>query len=92
LNYYETASGLKFILNTEINTPVNPREVLHQVYEKVSFALCWQTTFLQRYLTPFAQVLLPYVIKNPTGNLDEQIKNELFDSKLDEYVKQSPIY
>jgi len=35
LNYYECASGIKFILNTDINTACNPRDILHQLYEMV---------------------------------------------------------
>jgi len=34
LNYYETPSGLKFIMNTDIST-ANIRELLHQLYSQV---------------------------------------------------------
>jgi hypothetical protein len=35
LNYYETLTGLKFILNTDNNVP-NIRDILHQLYSTVS--------------------------------------------------------
>ena len=35
MNYYETASGVKFVLNTDLNVVGNPRDVLHQIYENV---------------------------------------------------------
>lgn len=35
MNYYETPSGLKFVLNTDLNPIGNPRELLHQIYENV---------------------------------------------------------
>jgi len=34
LNYYETASGLKFILNTDLSVG-NLRDVLHQLYSQI---------------------------------------------------------
>lgn len=35
LNYYETASGIKIVLNTDVNVG-NIRDLLHQLYENVS--------------------------------------------------------
>ena len=37
MNYYETPSGIKFILNTDLNAAGNVRELLHQCYEQVKF-------------------------------------------------------
>ncbi len=71
MNYYETASGIKFILNTDLNTMGNIRDLLHQLYENV---------------------LVPLVVKNPNGSLDEPIKSSLFELKLDEFMKKSPIF
>jgi len=34
MNYYETASGLKFILNTDLAVS-NIRDILHQMYSQV---------------------------------------------------------
>jgi len=34
LNYYETPSGLKFVLNTDLNVPTQ-RDVLHQLYSQI---------------------------------------------------------
>lgn len=36
MNYYETPTGLKFVLNTDLNLTANPRESLHQLYEQVT--------------------------------------------------------
>ncbi len=35
MNYYETPSGIKFILNTDLNIVGNSRDLLHQLYENV---------------------------------------------------------
>ncbi len=35
------------------------------------------------------KVLVPYVVKNPLGNLEEPIKNQLFDAKVDEFIRKS---
>lgn len=71
LNYYETPSGVKLILNTEINTTGNPREILHQMYETI---------------------LVPLVVRNPVGSLDEPIKNQMFDTKLDAFIRRTPLF
>ena len=36
------------------------------------------------------KVLVPYVVKNPLGSLEEPIKNQLFDAKVDEFIRKSP--
>ncbi len=36
MNYYETPSGIKFVLNTDLNAGSNPRDLLHQIYENVN--------------------------------------------------------
>lgn len=67
LHYYETPSGLKFVLNTDVNAQ-NVRELLQQIY---------------------SQVYVEYVVKNPVCNLKEPIRSELFQTKLDAFIKQN---
>ncbi len=38
------------------------------------------------------QVFVEYVVKNPMHNLGEPIKSELFNEKLDQYVKSLPYF
>ena len=40
----------------------------------------------------YEQVLNPYIIKNPVTNLNDQITNQLFETKLDEFIRKSPIF
>ncbi|XP_067005404.1 trafficking protein particle complex subunit 1 [Anabrus simplex] len=70
LHYFETPSGLKFILNTDTSAQ-NARELLQQIY---------------------SQIYVEYVVKNPACSLKEPIKSELFKSKLDALIKQSPVF
>ncbi|ESO02365.1 hypothetical protein HELRODRAFT_161625 [Helobdella robusta] len=70
LNFYETPSGLKIILNTDFSVG-NIKDTLHQLY---------------------SQVFVEYVVKNPICDQDQPIKSELFNSKLDEFVKSLPFY
>ena len=93
MNYYETPSGIKFILNTDPNVNTNPRDLLQQIYENV----IWQKfnfsfTLDNTKKTCFKKVLNPYVIKNPIASLNEQIRNELFEAKLDEFIRKSAIF
>ncbi|CAH1183796.1 unnamed protein product [Phaedon cochleariae] len=70
LHYFESPSGLKFVLNTSVDSE-GVNEILHQLY---------------------SQVYLEYVVKNPLCDLGSPIKSELFETKLDSFVKQLPIY
>ncbi|KAI9584299.1 trafficking protein particle complex subunit 1 [Glossina fuscipes] len=70
LHYLETPSGLKFVLNTDVNA-VNVRELLQQIYSKV-----W----------------VEYVVRDPLWFPGTPVTSELFQNKLDELVKQSPIF
>ncbi|EFA12998.1 trafficking protein particle complex subunit 1 [Tribolium castaneum] len=40
----------------------------------------------------YSQVYVEYVVKNPLVNLSEPIQSELFKTKLDTFIKQSPVY
>jgi hypothetical protein len=71
MNYYETPTGLKFVLNTDLNVVGNPRDLLHQLYE---------------------QIVIPYVIRQPTGSLNQTINSQFFETKVDEFFKKSTIF
>lgn len=96
LHYFETPSGLKFVLNTD-NVTQNARELLQQLYREVStinnFII---TRYIQRYIEKkksiFLQVYLEYVVKNPLCQLNEPIQSELFKLKVDELFKKSPLF
>jgi len=72
LNYYETPSGYKFVLNTDtaVTHPI-VRDLLQNIYGKV---------------------FVEYVIKNPMYVLGQPVDCELFDNKLDEYVKSASFF
>ena len=72
LNYYETPSMYKFVLNTDtsVTHPI-VRDLLQNMYSKV---------------------FVEYVIKNPLHKLGEPVTCELFDTRLDEFVKSSSFY
>jgi hypothetical protein len=40
----------------------------------------------------YPQVYVEYAVKNPMINLGEPIKNELFSTKLDSFIKSSPVF
>ena len=67
LNYYETPSMYKFVMNTDtsVTHPI-VRDLLQNIYSKV---------------------FVEYAIKNPMYTMGEPITCELFDTRLDEFVK-----
>ncbi|KAG5673155.1 hypothetical protein PVAND_003223 [Polypedilum vanderplanki] len=70
LHYFETASGLKFVINTDCSS-TGVKDLLQQLY---------------------AKVFVEYTVKNPIWTPGTPINSALFKSKLDEFIKQSPIY
>ncbi|XP_046806807.1 trafficking protein particle complex subunit 1 isoform X2 [Lucilia cuprina] len=70
LHYLETPSGLKFVLNTDVNA-VNVKELLQQIYSKI-----W----------------VEYVVRDPLWNPGTPVTSDLFQTKLDELIRQSPIF
>jgi hypothetical protein len=69
MNYYETPTGLKFVLNTDLNVAGNPRDLLHQLYEQVVIS----------YVTRSPTGTLNQPIKNP---LFETKLDEFFRSSI----------
>ncbi|XP_067948655.1 trafficking protein particle complex subunit 1-like [Watersipora subatra] len=70
LHYYETPSGLKFVLNTSVGVS-DARETLQQIY---------------------SQVYVECVVRNPLCRLDEPITSDLFEERLDTFIKALPYY
>ncbi|ELT88724.1 hypothetical protein CAPTEDRAFT_19288 [Capitella teleta] len=70
LHFYETPSGLKFVLNTDLSVG-NIRDTLHQIY---------------------SSIYLEYVMKNPLCVQGDVIESELFQTKLDDFVRGLPIF
>ena len=96
LTMFETPTGLKFIMNTDVNAP-SVRELLQAIYAQVNQHGHSMATLTMEeecdailYLLQFMQVFVEYVVKNPLCSTQEPITSELFKSKLDEVVKTSP--
>ena len=72
LNFYETPSKYKFVLNTDtaVTHPI-VRDLLQNLH---------------------AKVFVEYVIKNPMYKIGQPIESDLFDAKLDEFIRQSSFY
>lgn len=72
LNYLETATGYKFVLNTDtaVTHPI-VRDLLQNVY---------------------AKVFVEYVIKNPMYDIGRVIDSDLFETRLDEYIKSATFF
>lgn len=85
LHFYETASGLKFILNTDLSVG-NIRETLHQIYNSVSVVL-WSSCMLFHDLV---SCLLHFVYGSCMMNYFILI---LLSSQIYvEYVIKNPLY
>lgn len=72
LNYYETPTMYKLVLNTDtaVTHPI-VRDLLQNLY---------------------AKIFVEYVIKNPLYVMGEPINNELFDARLDEFIKSCSFF
>ena len=72
LNFYETPSKYKFVLNTDtaVTHPI-VRDLMQNMY---------------------AKVFVEYVIKNPMHSPGGPISCELFDTRVDEFVKAASFY
>ncbi|KAG5864660.1 hypothetical protein JTB14_022985 [Gonioctena quinquepunctata] len=70
LHFFETPSGLKFVMNTDIHSQ-GTREILHQLYN---------------------QIYVEYVVKNPLCSLLHSVQSDLFNTKLDGFIRQLPIF
>ncbi|XP_052057561.1 trafficking protein particle complex subunit 1-like [Mytilus californianus] len=70
LHFYETPSGLKIVINTDLGVG-NIRDTLHQIY---------------------SNIYVEYVVRNPVCDLDKPITSELFQTKLDEFIRGLPFF
>jgi hypothetical protein len=70
LHFYETPSGLKFVINTDTSS-TGVKELLHQIY---------------------AKIFVEYVVRNPMWTPGTPITSTLFKTKLDEFIKNSPLF
>ena len=72
LNFYETPSKYKFVLNTDtaVTHPI-VRDLMQNIYSKV---------------------FVEYVIKNPMHVPGGPVNCELFDTRVDEFVKAASFY
>ena len=72
LNFYETPSKYKFVLNTDtaVTHPI-VRDLLQNMYSKV---------------------FVEYVIKNPMHVPGGSVNCQLFDTRVDEFVKAASFY
>lgn len=91
LHFLETAAGLKFVINTD-TTSTGVKDFLQQLYAKV-----FRTLHLIGHICVNIYIILPqvwvdYVVRNPLWQPGTTVTSELFKTKLDEYIKQSPLY
>ncbi|KAL2079413.1 hypothetical protein ACEWY4_025157 [Coilia grayii] len=70
LHYYETPTGIKIIMNTDLGVP-NCRDILHQIY---------------------STLYVEYIVKNPLCVLGDTLQSELFNSRLDSFVRALPFF
>lgn len=94
LSYYETPSGIKYVMNTDLNAQ-GVRELLQTINSQVSLKIPILWFRLNNHSTIYDsifQIYLEYCVKNPTYRSGEVIQSELFKAKLDELLKQTPIF
>ena len=105
LNYFETPSGIKFVMNTDLNAP-NVRELLQQINSQVNNTIQVDLTiniyfvslvdldiYHQFNLFPLhLQVYVEFCVKNPAHQSGKLIQSELFKAKLETLLKESVIF
>ncbi|ROL01509.1 Trafficking protein particle complex subunit 1 [Anabarilius grahami] len=70
LHYYETPTGIKLVMNTDLGVP-NCRDTLQQIY---------------------STLYVEYIVKNPLCVLGETLQSDLFNSKLDSFIRALPFF
>ncbi|KAI3376086.1 hypothetical protein L3Q82_016386 [Scortum barcoo] len=90
LHYYETPSGLRFVLNTDLSVS-NARETLQHIYNNAT-----QTSFnvacLSLSCLSVSQLYVEYIVKNPACVLGQSLDSDLFSSRLDAFIRALPFY
>lgn len=89
LHYVEVSSGMKFVLNTD-TTASGIKDFLLQLYSKVGY--CSYLHELSTKIKDTFQIWVEYVVRNPLWTIGTPVTSDLFKSKLDEFVKQSPLF
>ena len=90
LNYYETPTGMRIILNTDQQVG-NIRDILHQLYSTV----CRRSlNAASRYSFFVLQIFVTYIVKSPRCSPLDPIgpNQELFVEKLDEFISNLAIF
>ncbi|MEQ2169246.1 hypothetical protein GOODEAATRI_023116, partial [Goodea atripinnis] len=101
LHYYETPSGLKFVMNTDLSVS-NARDTLQHIYSNVlrtkvltleagtEPAEFWYW-FCLSVLSLF-QLYVELVVKNPLCPSSQTLDSELFGTRLDSFIRSLPYY
>jgi len=88
LHMFETASGLKFVMLTDLNVG-SLREVLQAIYSTIYVEYAVKNPLQCNFITP----VKPFPKKKGHAVSEcSPIDSELFDSKLDEYVQSLPMF
>ncbi|XP_070297413.1 trafficking protein particle complex subunit 1 isoform X1 [Salvelinus sp. IW2-2015] len=64
LHYYETATGIKIIMNTDLGVP-NAREILHQIYSTLYVEYIVKNPLCVITSVSLFQLYVKYIVKNP---------------------------